>query len=113
MEIVGTGDWAKPGKAFPDSSPTTSSTFAHDPRAPTPGFPACAASISISDWLTIAKIKPFPLTLQLKFEDFLIQSTAMGELRRIGEHVKIQDEEFLELHFPLFFHKTREQHRIL
>jgi len=37
----------------------------------------------------------------------------MGELRKSEENRKIQDEETIELHFPLFFHKTGEQHRIL
>lgn len=62
--------------------------FAHDPPAPKPGFPECTAFISISNWLSVANIKPFFVTLQLKFEDFLIESTAMRELRRIREHVK-------------------------
>lgn len=87
MEIVETGDWAKSmGKLFQTPAQPLIPQLAHDPPAPKPGFPQCTAFISISDWLIIAEIKPFSLTLQLKFEYFLIQSTTLGELRRIGEH---------------------------
>lgn len=62
------------------------------------------AQLSFPSMATLKLLSP---TSPLKFEGFLIEATAMGELRRIGERVKIQAEESLELHFPLFFHETR------
>lgn len=49
------------GKLFQNLAQPLLPQFAHDPPTLKPGFPEPPASISISDCLTVAKIKPFPL----------------------------------------------------
>lgn len=93
------------GKLFPiPAQPLI--PVSHDPQCRSQAFQRAQLSFpSAAD--CNGQAQTFLPTSPLNFEGFLTEATAVGKLRRIGEGVKIQDGESLELHFPLFFHKTK------